>query len=434
MTRRRTVFGWLTASSVVLAALAVSYTAPQTQAAGSTTYNVFNSPQSSVGGSEILDMALTANNKYAVVVGVNDAAGELKVRTVTVSTNPQKAATFDALAAFGTGITVPNPAFSSVAVNPVSNYGIATIREEKSPDDPPYTNGGQAVFFNINDDGSMVARPGVAPITLGNKPESIEVAPNGKYAVVADEQDGKLFLIDLRAATPAVTSITMPVPAGAPNMTAQAEEVAVSGNSSRVFVSLQANNTVVVMDINPDTLAHGTPVATLLPGDLYPDGLASTPDGTRVVTANEGITGERPGTMTLLQVNANLSLTRVGADLDLGLTSNPNDNATTKRNAEMVDVWTVGGTLKAFASLENDDRVAAVDVTNTGLVLDEIINLDPTNALPTQRPEGIKIARAAQGNTGFIATANVGTKNVSVITATTQQTLERRGWLPLILK
>src|SRR4029453_5078454 len=124
---------------------------------------------------------------------------------------------------------------------------------------------------------------------VGIQPDSIAIAPNGQYAVVANEAEGfgvgndggpgSLTLVDLKGfngVTPAplaVASIPLPSLAGlagfssgrtddiarlpvdnTPN-TLEPESVAFSENSRFAYVTLQENNGVVPLAVRPGRLA-----------------------------------------------------------------------------------------------------------------------------------------------------------------------------------
>lgn len=409
---------------------------PALYAQSTTTYTVYTSQNGEVQGSEILD--ITPDARTAVVVGSNNV-GENKLRLITIdpATGLPKRSSED----FKTrpavaGLGLAQPVFSSVAMHPTRNFALVTVRDLN--DD---TKAGGAVFIDV----ASLALVRDTPLPLGLHPESVAIAPNGNYAVVAN-QGGSISIIDLRSGAGAATvsaTITPTVPDAETTREQddpQPEAVAISPDSTRAFVTLQRNNAITIIDINPTTLATDA-VTRALPYKLgggtiplRPDGLAITPDGNYLVTANEGVAGStRPNSVSLF---------RVGADRTLNLLADTGNALPLDSQPEMVDVGTIGNRLRAYVTLERTDQVAVlhVDTANGQLQLEQVVDLNPSSlgSNTASSPEGIKIAKP-QGME-LIVTANVGTRNVSVLRATTSSPspspspATQRVHLPLVIK
>ncbi len=438
MTRRRSFVRWLAAvGTVPLLAVGLAHTS-----AAATNYTVYNSENNDLEGSEIVD--ITPDNKYAVVVGANNVGDatrkETKVRIATIDPNNPgvKLSTLD-LTALGTNLGLTRPAASSVAVHPTAGYAIVTLKEcvEFCPTTPPETvSAGGAVFVKINTNGTLtLARP--AALGLGVQPESIDIAPNGNYAVVANEGqagrgNGRISIIDLRNGPDGANAqvLTPDIP------NAEPEAVAISPDNNRAFVTLQDNNAVAVIDINPTTLSPTANVRDL--GNdpvrgvrLNPDGIAVTPDSQYIITANEGV----PGTTRANSV----SMFRVNADRTLGTPLTRSISAGGDERPEMVAVGQVGGQLRAFVSLENGDAVAVFAVTTGATPAFTLEGQVPLNPSPTgntaDMPEGVAIAHGLD----LVVTANQGSRNISIIKATNTNpnpnpNLDEKVYLPLIFR
>ncbi len=429
MALRRSFIRWLAAGTLPL--IAIGLAQPSVAA---TNYTPFNSPVGGFEGSEILD--ITPDNKFAVMVGANNV-GEQKLRIATVdTTNPGVKVDSLDLAVGSLGLT--RAVASSVAVYQESDstYAIVTIKECTEQCTPPATvNPGGAVFVRVaaNGDLTLVSRP---VLQLGVQPESIDVAPNGDYAVVANEgfttSSGSISVIDLRNGPAGANVVSEGNIAGEP------EAVAISPDNARAFVTLQEGNSVAVLNINPTTLISPAPVVTNLGNNpatrtpLYPDGIAVTPDGQFIVTADEGITNVHSNTVSMFRVNADNTLTPV-AHSGVFAQGDP--------RPEMVAIGTVAGQLRAFVSLENADAVAAFNITTgttPALTLDTIVQLNPSSTGHTaDAPEGVAIAAGVNGS-DLIVTANQGSRNISVIRATNTTptptpTLREKVYLPLTL-
>ncbi len=433
MALRRSFIRWLAAGTLPL--LVIGFAQPSVAA---TDYTAFSSAAGGFEGSEILD--ITPDNKYAVMVGANNV-GEQKLRIATVdTTNPGvKVDSLDLSTVIG-GLGLTRPVASSVAVyqeNDSTNvFAVVTIKEcseQCTPPDP--VNAGGAVFVRIAANGDLTLVSTQA-LQLGVQPESIDVAPNGDYAVVANEgirgNNGTISVIDLRNGPTAATKqvITLATP------NAEPEAVTISTDNARAFVTLQENNAVAVLDIDPATLNDLTPTVTNLGNNpatstpLYPDGIAVTPDGQYIVTADEGITNVHSNTVSMFRVNA--------ADSTLTPVAHSGVFAPGDPRPEMVAIGTVAGQLRAFVSLEGADAVAAFNITTgatPALTLDKIIQLNPSsNGNAGDGPEGIAVVNGLN----LVVTANQFSRNISVIRATNTTptptpTLDEKVYLPLIL-
>lgn len=418
MTNRRSVVGWLSACGVVplLAVGLANLSATNTQA--ETTYTVYNTPVSSVDGSEIVD--ITPDNKYAMVVGTNNST-ERKLRAVTIDpTSGLARKSFDFTSAVPGTLT--NPVVSSVAMHP-SGYAVVTVRQQGTSGTPRAN--GAVIFIQVDADGNMsLARS--TSLQVGIDPNSVDVASNGQYAVVANAdyvaaQNGSISLIDLRSGPSTATVTDIPIslaayPDAFDKTDAGPETVAISPNSERAYVTLQRNNVIAAVSINA-SLGTSLAIETLPRNNnipLRPDGIAVTPDNNYVVTANEGAGTERSNTVSLLQVNAdNTNPLGDPTSIDVGAAD---------ARPEMVATGNISGVIKAFVTLPNANAVSVFNInpgSGTPLVRETNISLNPGTAPfanNAQDPEGIAVADLA-GTQDFIVTANVDTTNVSVIRA-----------------
>ncbi len=328
---------------------------------GQTTYTVFNSPNTGPGqieGSEELDLVLTGNEKYAVIVGSNEggdvtpgSTAPLRVRAVRlqppaeISRRLKSGTNYPGVFVNG---TTSDWRVSNIALHPSGAYAIVTLRDAVSAN-PTI---GRAIFININPANGQITKRAIGTpddtLALGVFPDSIEIDPTGEFAVVANSDEtpnsaGTIQVIDLRPATPVVVStITPSIPAGdtLPTADPQPETVAISPDSTRAFVSLQPNNAITTLEITPGTLA--TTASTQLLGRnptnnyrFHPDGLhvVDIAGGRYLVTADEGWSGaptyapgtsNRPSSVSMYQIPAApaTALTRINT-INYALNSNP---------------------------------------------------------------------------------------------------------------
>ena len=163
---------------------------------------------------------------------------------------------------------------NSVAVHPQHDYFLVVLGRAGQL--------GQVAAYRLSDGQFLDSAP------VGIQPDSIAIAPNGQYAVVANEAEGfgvgndggpgSLTLVDLKGfngvtpASLAVASIPLPSLAGIPGFssgrtddiarlavdntpnTLEPESVAFSENSRFAYVTLQENNGVVRLDVRTGEL------------------------------------------------------------------------------------------------------------------------------------------------------------------------------------
>jgi hypothetical protein len=218
-------------------------------------------------------------------------------------------------------------------------------------------------------DGSFLAS---APV--GIQPDSIDIAPNGQYAVVANEAEspgpganggnGSLSIVDLqgfngvRAGQLQVTNVPLPALGNIPGIstgrtddigqlavdnspgTIEPESVTFSNNSRFAYVTLQENNGVIRLDMHTGefavvglgTVSHLADLSTSggyvpnqpLVAFREPDGIAVDRTGRFFVTADEGDTrnaaaqsGPRGGrTLSVFDASSGAFIADTGKQLD----------------------------------------------------------------------------------------------------------------------
>lgn len=401
MIRNRVLKRW-TAPAVLLLALL-----PVVRMLAVTNYTVTTLAEQLIGGSEIVDVS--EDNKFAAVVGKNDA--NYRLRLLNLSTKSFIQPSFDlkgALQTAGYNLGLTTPVASSVAISPPDTsgtyYAIVTLREQAEVTSNP----GKVVLINISSAGQGSLRPGVQPITVGINPESVDIALSGEYAVVANQGGmseglgGTISVIDLRqGANYNVQTYT-------PEATnPQPETVAISRDSARAFVALQRSNAISILDFNTSTLPLTFTRKTQgLPTLLRPDGLAVSPDGNYLVTANEQAVNKSVSLFRINKDTSTLTLletvrTPTTVDFPFGYTP------------EMATMGVVGGQLRAFFSLQQPNAIGVyvVDRNLNRLIPESIVPLNVTGQPNAIGPEGVVFADGIN----MLVAANSESRNVSFV-------------------
>jgi uncharacterized protein len=350
---------------------------------------------------------------------------------------------------------------NSVAVHPHHDYFLVVLGKAGQT--------GRVAAYRISDGVFLASAP------VGIHPDSIAIAPNGQYAVIANEAEavttgnnggpGSLTLVDLKGFKGAgdleVTGIPLPSLAGlqgfstgrtddigrlpvdnTPN-TLEPETVAFSENSRFAYVTLQENNGVVRLNVSTGeltffglgTTSHKADLSTsggyLPTEDLLafrePDGIALDQTGRFFVTANEGDTrtgagsgGVRGGrTVSIFDTATGALLGETGKQLDdgaatLGLitATNPSGYPDDRSNR--------GGSEPEVLDLTHYRGLTLVAVAleraNAVALIDVSDPTDPTviSIVPVGvGPEGIKFLR--DGSRLFLAVANEVSGTLSII-------------------
>lgn len=278
-----------------------------------------------VGGAEMLDVS--ADGRYALVAGLEQATlleiGRARLTVVQTLTLPAENLPEGSNVGDFTGMSIhPNGEYALIAVRDVE-HAPASLEEVR----------GKVLAVSLPD------LEVIGEITVGIGPDSVDIAPNGQFAVVAneDEEDetnltnpdhraGTVSIIDLRGGPAAMTQVEVPLPPeGIPYFShdPQPETVKVAPDSSFVLATLQENNAIARITVPsplPSPLTAGAFTVTsydagvrtgfgLVSGSVgsescrpsaydislreeftsarEPDGIAITPDGRFFVTADE---------------------------------------------------------------------------------------------------------------------------------------------------
>jgi hypothetical protein len=357
-----------------------------------------------------------------------------------------------------------------VSIHPFRNYFLVA-----QGDASPATEGKRGVVSAYRlSDGLFL---GAAEV--GIQPDSIKIAPNGRFAVVANEAEGadqgdnggpgSISVIDLRlfsAARPnlplRVTNIALSSQAGVPGFTTdrtddiarlpidntpdtlEPETVSFSKDSQYAWISLQENNGVVQLKLADGSLTYlglgqTTHAADLKNDGVYnpvetltafrePDGLALTPDDRYFVTADEGDTRNASGsgavrggrTVSIFDAQTGTVLGDTAGQLDdaaaaIGLYP---DSRSPRGGSEPegLDVSRFKNYTLAAVGLERADAVALVDISNPSQPAVISLVSATINGVAGVGPEGVKFFK--QGDRLFVLSANEVSGTLSVFEVT----------------
>ncbi len=350
---------------------------------------------------------------------------------------------------------------NSVAIHPTKDFFLVVAGTSKPAGSPA---NGVVSAYRLSD-GALIAQAEV-----GIQPDSIDISPDGSYAVIANEAEapsqgdnggpGSLSIIDLRGFDPAtsnslsVTALALPSQNGTPGFstgrtddigrlpidntpgTLEPESVTFAPDNQYAYVTLQENNGVVRVNLADNSLTFFGVGQTSHPADLVNnDGYAPTgaltafrePDGIGIVevngtryfvTADEGDTrngsgasGPRGGrTVSIFNAETGAFIADTGNQLDVAAATYglyPNDRSNRGGSEpEVLDVVTFGGRAIVAVGLERANAVAFVDITTPALPT--VFGLLPTGAAP----EGVKLV--VRDEILFALTANEGAGTVTV--------------------
>jgi DNA-binding beta-propeller fold protein YncE len=322
---------------------------------------------------------------------------------------------------------------------------------------------GRVAAYRLSDGTFLASAP------VGIEPDSIAIAPNGQYAVVANEAEGvgigqnggpgSISIIDLRGfngvrpAELSVETIVLPSQAGNPGFstgrtddiarlpidntpnTLEPESVAFSQNSRFAYVTLQENNGVVRVEVGTAQLTFLGLGQTMHAADLTvdgvyrpfeiltafrePDGITLDRTGRYFVTADEGDTRNAAGnadprggrTVSVFDAETGALLGDTGSQIDdaaaaAGVYPDSRSNRGSSE-PEGLDLTNYRDRTLVAVGLERANAVELIDVTDpTDPVVLDIASVGVG-------PEGVKFFRV--GSRLFVAAANEVSGTVSLL-------------------
>jgi uncharacterized protein len=312
--------------------------------------------------------------------------------------------------------------------------------------------------------------------SVGIQPDSIAIAPNGQYAVVANEAEGtgvgnnggvgSLSIVHLRGfngvndktldVTPVALTALGSVPGASTGRTddlarlpidntpgtLEPENVTFSKDSRYAYVTLQENNAVLKLDVATGTyevfgLGRAMHMADLTNGGGYqpieslnllrePDGLELDQTGRFFVTADEGDTRDGTGssgvrggrTVSVFDATSGVLIGDTGSQIDdIAAVEQVYPDGRSNRGGsepEGLDLTHHRGHTLVAVTLERAESVALVDVSNPASpTVVDVQNLSGTIPTIATGPEAVKFFRV--GARLFLATANEVAGTVSIL-------------------
>lgn len=352
-------------------------------------------------------------------------------------------------------IDIGTGAPNSAAVHPQQDFFLVVVGAAGSQ--------GLVAAYRLSDGAFLDSAP------VGIQPDSVAIAPNGQYAVVANEAEGtgiglnggpgSISIVDLTgfntvvSAELSVSTLALSSLSGvagvstgrtddiarlsidnSPN-TLEPESVAFSHDSRFAYVTLQENNAVVRVDLRTREmtvvgLGQTTHAADLINGADYtptqvltafrePDGIALDQTNRFFVTADEGDTRNAAGsgsprggrTVSVFDARTGALLGDTGSQLDdaaaLAGVYPGNRSERGGSEPEVLDLTSHRGLTLVAVGLERANAVALIDVSDP--TAPDVIALTPVGT----GPEGIKFFRV--GNRLFVASANEVSGTVSIL-------------------
>ncbi|MCF2971169.1 hypothetical protein L1047_08180 [Synechococcus sp. Nb3U1] len=304
----------------------------------------------------------------------------------------------------------------------------------------------------------------IGQIQVGRGPDSVAIAPNGQFAVVANEDEeneedltnlenrpGTLSIIDLRNGPRLMSQVEIPIPPeGIPFFShdPQPETVRIPADSSFIVATLQENNAIARVDVPAElpiplradaftvttfdagirtglgltedkvgegkcrSSAYNLDDRTEFTSAREPDGIAITPDGRYLVTADEdnltAVNGQtHAGEPISPHGTRSISVYDAQTGTFLGDSGNSIEEAIIAAQLpmrcnskgpepEVVSVGVVGDRTLAFVAIERSDALTIHDVTDPNKIelLDTVL-LNPSlvgqDKSAELEPEGIEV-------------------------------------------
>lgn len=412
-------------------------------------------------GAEIV--SVQASTARAVLT--HSQSGQVELLELTDPARPKSVRLVDLGLARGEELT-------SVAFHPSADWFVAAVQSNGR------ATPGRALVLSARD-GKLLA---TFPCGVG--PDCVALSKDGKRALIADEAEefddqgselvsapGSLTLIEFAEdlAGSRVTQLALPAGTALPTdgrtiereIDDKAEDVALGNgpafyepecvaflpDGARALVTLQENNAVAYVQLDPPRIERLLPLGNTahaadlvndgrfadegaLLGRREPDGIAVTPDGRFFVTADEGDTDPSvektaPGkpvgggrTLSVFNLATGAFVGDTGPELDraaarAGLYP---DKRSGKKGSEpeMVLVFEHGGRTLAAVTLERAGALALVDLADPEHPT--VLAVQPSGDAPPQdEPEGLALFRDPRTEADYLYVANEGTGTLGVL-------------------
>ncbi len=209
----------------------------------------------------------------------------------------------------------------------------------------------------------------VGTVKLGKRPSGMAIAADGKWALVANRDDGTVSVLSIAGKEVKVTD-TVTVGEGKDHVTA----IAITPDGKRALVAKSAANKIAVLTIDGGKVTYDK--ARDMPVGNFPYNVAITPNGKIALTANTGNNGSSDGHIDTVSV--------------IDLEANP---------ARVIDHVTVGDSPEGLAISPKGDLAVTVDARGSNRTKDTWY-YHPGGAVTVLKIDGKKVTRIGEVTVG----------------------------------
>jgi DNA-binding beta-propeller fold protein YncE len=212
--------------------------------------------------------------------------------------------------------------------------------------------------------------PAVAnTLTLGNAPTGLAIAPDGKWALVCNRDDGTISVLSINGKDVKVAD-TVTVGAAADKLSA----VAISPDGKTALAVKAGSDKVAVLTIDNGKVAYDA--KNDLPANNYPYNVAITPNGQLALIANTGAGGSSDGNVDTVSV--------------VDMTTKP---------IHIIDHITVGDSPEGLAISPKGNIAVTIEARGSNRSKDTWY-YHPGGAVTVLRIDGKKVTRAGEVTVG----------------------------------
>ena len=187
---------------------------------------------------------------------------------------------------------------TNLAITPARDIAIVADTVKGEPKDNGFTTVPDNRLFVVD----LKANPPVitTTLTLGTAPSGLAISPDGKWALVANRDDGTISVLSIGGKEVKVAD-TITIGTAADKVSA----IAISPDGKRALAVKAGSNKIAVLTIDNGKVSYNKD--SDLPANNYPYNVAITPNGQIALVANTGGGGSSDGnadTVTVIDLEA----------------------------------------------------------------------------------------------------------------------------------